>query len=78
MSKKKIAAHLLERADDASFGIHPLHPAFIMLYDKILAHTEATFVITFVVAFAGSFATVLVLNIIVPRKALKYTGLAIK
>ena len=78
MSKKRMAARLLERVGDASFGIYLLHPAFIMLCDKILARTEVTFVITFAVAFAGSFATVLVLNKIVPRKALKYTGLAIK
>ena len=78
MSKKRITARLLERIGDTSFGIYLLHPAFIMLCDKILARTEVTFVVTFVVAFAGSFATVLVLNKIVPRKVLKYTGLAIK
>lgn len=78
MSKKKITARLLERVGDASFGIYLLHPAFIMVCDKILARAEATFAITFVVAFAGSFATVLILNKIIPRKALKYTGLAIK
>lgn len=78
MSKKRTTARLLERVGDASFGIYLLHPAFIMVCDKILARTEATFAITFVVAFAGSFVTVLVLNKIVPRKALKYTGLAIK
>lgn len=78
MSKKRITARLLERVGNASFGIYLLHPALIMLCDKILVRTEATFVVTFVVAFAGSFATVLVLNKIVPRKALKYTGLAIK
>lgn len=78
MSKKKIAMSLLEKIGDASFGIYLLHPAVIMACDKIFARTEATFVITFVVALAGSFAAVLVLNKIVPRKALKYTGLAIK
>lgn len=78
MSKKRITARLLERVGDASFGIYLLHPAFIMVCDKILARTEATFVIAFVVAFVGSFATVLILNKIIPRKVLKYTGLAIK
>jgi peptidoglycan/LPS O-acetylase OafA/YrhL len=77
-SKGKRDRNILVKIGDASFGVYLLHPAFIMVCDKILARTEATFVITFVVAFAGSFATVLVLNKIIPRKALKYTGLAIK
>lgn len=77
-SNRKRDSRILVKIGDASFGIYLLHPAFIMVCDEILARTEATFVITFVVAFAGSFAAVLVLNKIVPRKALKYTGLAIK
>lgn len=77
-SNGKRNRRILVKIGDASFGIYLLHPAFIMVCDKIITRTEATFVITFVVAFAGSFATVLVLNKIVPRKALKYTGLAIK
>ena len=62
---------------DASFGIYLLHPAFIMVCDKLIVRNEATFLITFIFAAAGSFATVLILNKLLPRKALKYCGLAL-
>ena len=69
---------LLCKIGDASFGIYLLHPAFIMVCDKLIPRSEATFLITFAFAAAGSFATVLILNKLLPRKALKYTGLALK
>ena len=69
---------LLCKIGDASFGIYLLHPAFIMVCDELIVRNEATFLITFVFAAAGSFATVLLLNKLLPRKALKYTGLALK
>lgn len=69
---------LLCKIGDASFGIYLLHPAFIMVCDKLIVRNEATFLITFAFAAAGSFATVLLLNKLLPRKALKYTGLGLK
>ena len=61
---------------DASFGIYLLHPAFILVCDKFLPRTEATFLLTFAFA-AGSFVTILILNKLLPRKLLKPCGLAL-
>lgn len=75
-SKKETRNKLLEKIGDASFGIYLLHPAFIMVCDKIIARNEVTFLVSFVFATAGSFITVLVLNKFVPKKLLKYCGLS--
>ena len=68
---------LLCKIGDASFGIYLLHPAFIMVCDKLISRSEATFLITFAFAATGSFVTILVLNKLLPRKLLKPCGLAL-
>lgn len=55
-----------------AFGIYLLHPALIMVCDKLFARTNAL-----IDAFFGSFAIVLVLNKHLPRIVLKYCGLAL-
>lgn len=77
-SKGEKVNKLLCKIGDASFGIYLLHPAFIMVCDKLIPRSEATFMITFLFAAIGSFVTVLILNKIAPKKALKYTGLGLK
>ena len=71
------ANKLLCKIGDASFGIYLLHPALIMVCDKLFARTDATFLVAFIITFLGSFAIVLVLNKLLPRKVLKYCGLAL-
>lgn len=77
-SKKEKTNKLLCKIGDASFGIYLLHPALIMICDKLIPRSETTFMITYLFAVIGSFAIVLILNKIVPKKALKYTGLGLK
>ena len=71
------ANKLLCKIGDASFGIYLLHPAFILVCDKLIPRTEATFLLTFAFAAAGSFVTILILNKLLPRKLLKPCGLAL-
>jgi len=49
-----------------------------MICDKLIPRSEATFLIAFVFAFAGSFGTVWLLNKIIPKKVLGVTGLWMK
>lgn len=48
-----------------------------MVCDKLFARTNATFLITFIIALLGSFAIVLALNKLLSRKVLKYCSLAL-
>jgi len=48
-----------------------------MVCDKLTPRSEATFLIAFAFAAADSFATVLILNKLLPRKLLKPCGLAL-
>ena len=78
ISKPKNEANkLLCKFGDASFGIYLLHPAFIMVSDKLIERNNATFLLIYLLVATGSFVTILVINKVIPKKILKYCGLAL-
>lgn len=54
-----------------------MRPAFVIAYYELIPAAKRLFLITFAFTVVDLFTTVLVLSELLPRKVLKYTGLAL-